>query len=134
MWLENYEHIHAAQGSALKRTPGVGQDDKPDGSDATQTVDVRSSMVPDDDGDALVDILCSAVEPSLTRSKCNSKVLKETNITCGTDVTILQNGNKDMAKEGPNLECSPAEESEFLPLDRNDIPEEEHGKLVRTLL
>ncbi|GJM86971.1 hypothetical protein PR202_ga02880 [Eleusine coracana subsp. coracana] len=131
-WLQNYEHIHADQGSALKGTPG--QDDKSDGSEATQTVEMNSSMVPDDDKGALVDVSgYTAIEPSLTRSKCNNKVLKDKNITPATGVTILQNGNKSMFKEGPNLECSPADESEFSRIDSKDVLKEEHGKLVRTI-
>ncbi|KAK3155392.1 hypothetical protein QOZ80_2BG0202710 [Eleusine coracana subsp. coracana] len=130
-WLQNYEHIHADQGSALKGTPGAGQDDKPDGSEATQTVEMNSSMVSNDDKGAPVDVSGSAViEPSLTRSKCNNKVLKDKNITSTTDVTILQNGNKNIFKEGPNLECSPAGESEFSRIDSKDVLKEEHGKLI----
>ncbi|GJN22407.1 hypothetical protein PR202_gb09963 [Eleusine coracana subsp. coracana] len=133
-WLQNYEHIHADQGSALKGTPGAGQDDKPDGSEATQTVEMNSSMVSNDDKGAPVDVSGSAViEPSLTRSKCNNKVLKDKNITSTTDVTILQNGNKNIFKEGPNLECSPAGESEFSRIDSKDVLKEEHGKLVRNI-
>ena len=115
----------------------MGQDDKPDGSDATHTVDVKSSMVPDDDKGALDDVLCSdVIEPSLTRSKCNNKVLKDKNITCATGVsrvTVLQNGNKNMFKEGPNLECAPADESEFSRIGNKDVSKEEHAKLVRNI-
>ncbi|XP_062220416.1 uncharacterized protein LOC133919884 [Phragmites australis] len=133
-WLQNSAHMHAGQGSALKGSSVVVQDDKPDGSDATQTVDVKCPLVPDDDKGALVDALDSAViKPSPTRSKSNNKVLKDKSATCATGAIIFQNGNKNMVKEGANLERSPAEEfekeSEFSPIGSKDVSEEQ-GKLI----
>jgi hypothetical protein len=136
-WLQNYEHIHADQGSALKDTSVVRQDDKPDGYDSTQTVDVKSSMVPDDDKGTLDDVSDSAViEPSLRSSGSNNKVLKDTNVTCASaaGVAILQNGNKNTVKEGPNPECSPTDKSDFSPKSSKAVSMEEHGKLVRNII
>jgi hypothetical protein len=135
-WLQHYEHVHADEGSAVKETSVVGQDDKPDGYDFTQTVDVKVSMVPDDDKGTLDDVSdYAAIEPSLTRSGSNNKVLKEKNVTStsAAGVAILQNGNKNMVKEGPNLECSPTDKSEFSPKGSKDVSTEEHGKLVRNI-
>ncbi|TVU01726.1 hypothetical protein EJB05_52812, partial [Eragrostis curvula] len=80
---------------------------------------------------ALVDVPDSAViEPPRTRSKRNNNVLKDKSTTCASDVTILQNGNKNNVKEGPDLECFPPEESEFSLMGGKDVSKEEHGKLI----
>ncbi|XP_062221873.1 uncharacterized protein LOC133921131 isoform X3 [Phragmites australis] len=136
-WLENSAYIHGVQERTLKRSSLVVQDDKPDWSDATYTVDVKSPLVPESDKGALVDVLDSIViKPSPTRSKSNNKVLKDKNTACATGVAILQNGDKSAVNKGANLECSPAENfekestKEFSSIGSKDISNEEHGKLI----
>jgi hypothetical protein len=133
-------HIHGAQGNACKGRSGVVQDNKSDGLDTTDTVDVKNALALDDDKGVLVDVPDSALtEPARTKSKSNSKILKENNATCATGVTILQNGKKNMVKEGSNPECSAkqsANEStqEFSPISNKDVLKDEHGILVRNTI
>ncbi|XP_034575751.1 uncharacterized protein [Setaria viridis] len=136
-WLQNSVHMHAVQGNACKRNSVVLQDDNSDGFDTTDTIDMKISSVPDDDKDVFVDVSDSAVtEPTLRRTKSNSKILEEDNATCATGVTILQNGNKNMVKDGADLECSPAKEfakestREFSPIGSKGVSKEEKGKLI----
>ncbi|PAN08370.2 hypothetical protein PAHAL_1G412400 [Panicum hallii] len=136
-WLQNSVHMHTIRGNARKGNSVVLQDNNSDGSDTTDTVDTKIPLVPADDKEPFVDMSDSAVtEPTLTRSKSNSKILEGDNTTCATGVTILQNGNKNMVKEGVDLECSPAKEfakestREFSPIGSNGVSKEEKGKLI----
>jgi len=139
-WLQNSVHMHAVQGNACKGNSVVLQDNNSDGSDTTDTVDTKIPLVPADDRDSIVDVSDSAVtEPTLTRSKSISKILEGDNTTCATGLTILQNGNKNMVKDGADLECSPAKEfakestREFSPIGSKGVSKEEKGKLVRNM-
>ncbi|XP_066332548.1 uncharacterized protein [Miscanthus floridulus] len=135
-WLQNSVHMHGAQGNVCKGSSAVVQDNKSDGLDTTDTVDVKNALVLDHDKGVLVDVPDSAVtEPARTRSKSNSKVLKENNATCATGVTILQNGKKNMVKESSNPECSAKEfanesTQEFSPTSNKDVLKDEHGILI----
>ncbi|KAL6635194.1 hypothetical protein ACP70R_027865 [Stipagrostis hirtigluma subsp. patula] len=135
-WLQNSAHEHAVQGKALKGSSVVVQHDKPEGSDV-KTVDAKSPLVLDDSKGVPVDVSDSAViEPSPTRYKSNNRVLKDENTTCAADVTILENGNTNMFKEGANLECSSAEEfdnestRESSEINCKDVSKDGHGKLI----
>lgn len=138
-WLQNSVHMHGAQGNVCEGSSGVVQDNKSDGLDTTDTVDVKNALVLDDDKGVFVDVPDSAVtEPTQTRSKSNSKILKESNATCATGVTILQNGKKNMVKEGSNSECSAKEfanesTQESSPIRNKDVLKNEHGILVRNM-
>jgi hypothetical protein len=139
-WLQNSVHMHAVQGNPRKGNSVVLQDDNSDGFDTADTIDMKIPSVPTDDKDVFVDVSDSTVtEPVLTRSKSNSKILGEDNTTCATGVTILQNGNNNMVKDGPGLECSPAKEfpeestQEFSPIGGKGVSKEETGKLVRSM-
>jgi len=131
--------MHGAQGNVCKGSSAVVQDNKSDGLDTTDTVDVKNALVLDHDKGVLVDVPDSAVtEPARTRSKSNSKILKENNATCATGVTILQNGKKNMVKESSNPECSAKEfanesTQEFSPTSNKDVLKDEHGILVRNM-
>ncbi|XP_066332609.1 uncharacterized protein [Miscanthus floridulus] len=135
-WLQNSVHMHGAQGNVCKGSSAVVQDNKSDGLDTTDTVDVKNALVLDHDKGVLVDVPDSAVtEPARTRSKSNSKILKENNATCATGVTILQNGKKNMVKESSNPECSAKEfanesTQEFSPTSNKDVLKDEHGILI----
>ena len=139
-WLQNSVHMHAIQGNARKCNSVVLQDNNSDGSNTTDTIDTKIPLVQADEKDSIVDMLDSAVtEPTLTRSKSISKILEGDNTTCATGLTILQNGNKNMVKDGADLECSPAKEfakestREFSPIGSKGVSKEEKGKLVRNM-
>nr|CAB3451194.1 unnamed protein product [Digitaria exilis] len=135
-WLKNSVHMHAVQGNSHKGNSLVLQDNNSDGSDTTDAVNVRIPLVPDDDKDMFVDALdSSGAEATLARSKSNTKTLEDDNTTCATAVTILQNGNKNMLKDGADPECSTeafAKEStrEFSPIGSKGVSKEEKGKLI----
>ncbi|PWZ22149.1 PHD finger protein rhinocero [Zea mays] len=135
-WLQNSVHMHGAQGNVCKGSSGVVQDNKSDGLDTTDTVDVKNALVLDDDKGVLVDVPDFAVtEPARTRSKSNSKILKENNATCATGVTIVQNGEKNMVKEDSNPECAAKEFANestqgFSPSSSKDVLKDEHGILI----
>ncbi|KAJ1281194.1 hypothetical protein BS78_04G289000 [Paspalum vaginatum] len=134
-WLQNSVHMHAAQGNTCKGSSVVVQDNNSDGSDTADAVDTRIALVPDDDKGVLVDVSDSAVtEPSPSRTKGQNKILKEDNAPCATGVTISQNGNKNLVKDGANLECSPAQEfakeSTSPPISNKDASKEEQGILI----
>ncbi|CAD6242208.1 unnamed protein product [Miscanthus lutarioriparius] len=135
-WLQNSVHMHGAQGNVCKGSSVVVQDNKSDGLDTTDTVDVKNALVLDHDKGVLVDVPDSTVtEPARTRSKSNSKILKENNATCAIGVTILQNGKKNMVKESSNPECSAKEfanesTQEFSPTSNKDVLKDEHGILI----
>ncbi|WVZ73483.1 hypothetical protein U9M48_021783 [Paspalum notatum var. saurae] len=117
-WLQNSVHM---------------QDNNSDGSDTTEAVDMRSALVPVDDKAVLVGVSDSAVtESSPIRPKGQNKILKEA--TCATGVTILQNGNTNLVKDGANPECSPgkefAKESTSPPVSNKDVSKEEQGILI----
>lgn len=138
-WLQNSVHMHDVQGNARKGSSRVVQDNKSDGLDTRDTVDVKNALVPGDRKGVLVDVSESVVtEPARTRSKSNSKIMKENNSTCATSVTILQNGNKNMVKEGSNLECTAKESAnestrKFSPISNKDVLKEEQGILVSSM-
>ncbi|KAM0880887.1 hypothetical protein ACQ4PT_033289 [Festuca glaucescens] len=95
-WLQKSAHIPAVEAIPLKGSSEVVvQEDKLDGSEGTNSVNVKSSLVPVDK-EAAVEMSDSTVpKPSPPRS--NAKVLKEEKAICATG-TILENGKKDMAK------------------------------------
>jgi hypothetical protein len=138
-WLQNSVHMHGAQGNVCKGSSGVVQDNKSDGLDTTDSVGVKNALVLDDDKGVLVDVPDFAVtEPARTRSKSNSKILKENNATCATGVTIVQNGEKNMVKEDSNPECAAKEFANestqgFSPSSSKDVLKDEHGILVRNM-
>ncbi|KAL6911553.1 hypothetical protein ACP4OV_000358 [Aristida adscensionis] len=131
-WLQNSVHMHAIQG---RETSVVVQDDKSDGSDASNIVDVKSPLVPNENKGVLIDVSDSAV---LTRYKNSTKTQKVQNARCvtATGVTSLENGKNNMVKEGANHICSHAEEfskeysREFFPINSNDSSKKEQGKLI----
>lgn len=140
-WLQNYVQMHSAQGDVCKGSSEVVQESKSDRLVTTDTVDVKNPLVLDDDKGVgvLVDLLDSSVtEPAQTRSESNSKILNENSATCATGVTILQNGKKNMVKEGYNPECSAKEfanesTQDFSPISNKYVLKDEHGILVRNM-
>ncbi|AQK56345.1 Putative PHD-finger domain containing protein family [Zea mays] len=137
-WLQNYVQMHSAQGDVCKGSSEVVQESKSDRLVTTDTVDVKNPLVLDDDKGVgvLVDLLDSSVtEPAQTRSESNSKILNENSATCATGVTILQNGKKNMVKEGYNPECSAKEfanesTQDFSPISNKYVLKDEHGILI----
>ncbi|KAM0926887.1 hypothetical protein ACQ4PT_003056 [Festuca glaucescens] len=94
-WLQKSAHIPAVEAIPLKESSEVVQEDKLDGSEGTNSVNVTISLVPVDK-EAAVEMSVSTV-PELSPPRSNAKVLKEEKAICATGTT-LENGKKDMAK------------------------------------
>ncbi|KAI4982286.1 hypothetical protein ZWY2020_022778 [Hordeum vulgare] len=108
-WLQKSAHILAVQAITLKGSSEVVQDNKLDGSDSTDSVNVKSSLVPEDKG-ATFEMSDSAVpKPSSPRSKDNNKILEEEKAIRATGTT-LENGKKNVVKGSPDHEYFLAED------------------------
>lgn len=106
----------------------VVHNSKPGRSEDTNSVNMKNSLVPDDEKGTTAYLSDSAVmKSSSTRSKDNNKIMRDNTAVCATGVTtLLQNGIKKMAEAGAERECSsPAEDC------AKGTPKEEHGGLVR---
>lgn len=126
-WLQNSAHIPAAQAKTLKGGPMVVHNSKPGRSEDTNSVNMKNSLVPNDEKGTTAYLSDSAVmKSSSTRSKDNNKIMRDNTAVCATGVTtLLQNGIKKMAEAGAERECSsPAEDC------AKGTPKEEHGGLI----
>ncbi|KAM3244093.1 hypothetical protein ACQJBY_055800 [Aegilops geniculata] len=108
-WLQKSAHILAVQAITLKGSSDVVQDNKLDGSDSTDSVNVKSSLVLEDKG-ATFEMSDSAVpKPSSPRSKDNDKILEEEKAIRSTGTTF-ENGKKNMVKGSADHEYFLAED------------------------
>ncbi|EMS45568.1 NuA3 HAT complex component NTO1 [Triticum urartu] len=108
-WLQKSAHILAVQAITLKGSSDVVQDNKLDGSDSTDSGNVKSSLVLEDKG-ATFEMSDSAVpKPSSPRSKDNDKILEEEKAIRSTGTTF-ENGKKNVVKGSADREYFLAED------------------------
>uniref|UniRef100_A0A453PQ34 PHD finger protein n=1 Tax=Aegilops tauschii subsp. strangulata TaxID=200361 RepID=A0A453PQ34_AEGTS len=108
-WLQKSAHILAVQAITLKGSSDVVQDNKLDGSDSTDSVNVKSSLVLEHKG-ATFEMSDSAVpKPSSPRSKDNDKILEEEKAIRSTGTTF-ENGKKNVVKGSADHEYFLAED------------------------
>ncbi|KQK01719.1 uncharacterized protein LOC100826983 isoform X2 [Brachypodium distachyon] len=122
-WLQNSAHMKAVQ------------DNKLDGSEIADSINLKSSLVTEDKG-AAVETSDSAVpEPLPTKFKDIDKILKDKKALCATGTT-LENGNMKVLKESADDECFPAEDllkestGTLFPVGSNDTSKEVHEELI----
>lgn len=125
-WLQKSAHIPAVEAIPLKESSEVVQEDKLDGSEGTNSVNVNSSLVPVDK-EAEVEMSVSTV-PKLSPPRSNAKVLKEEKAICATGAT-LENGKKDMAK-GSADDFSKDFIRNLSPVGNKDTSKAVHEKLI----
>ncbi|CAM0943875.1 unnamed protein product [Alopecurus aequalis] len=126
-WLQKSAHMPAVQAISLKGSSEVVQENILDGSESTNSVNVKSSLVPVNK-EAAVEMSDSTVpKPSPPRS--NAKILKEEKATCATGTTS-ENGKKEMVKGSADHDFAKESSRNLSPVGSKDTSKAVHAKLI----